>query len=238
MNHQEGMNSNDGPGATIITNQGVFEAMGIKGIYNVTCDTVVPERLDEYVDLHRQIMDAEHAGLLAYADYLRERQRVLPTFRAWEDEIHNTVVTVGKNLTLDTLLAGSTYTVTGPFLGLISLASYSAIAAADTMASHAGWLEAGTTNAPQWTTPASGARASCNGSFSAASAGSKALSAAKAFSISTTGTVKGAFMVLGTGAVATNLDTNGTLLSAGLFSGGDKAVGNGDTLNVSWSLGL
>lgn len=154
----------------------------------------------------------------------------------WRDEFTNTVMTAGKNLALDTILAGSSYTVTGPYLGLISSASYSAISASDTMASHAGWLEAGTTNAPQWTTPGSGARATA--AFSSASGGSKALSSALSFSISTTGTLKGCFLVFGSSASATNLNTSGTLLSAGLFSGGDRAVINGDTVNVSYSLAL
>lgn len=38
----------------------------------------------------------------------------------WTDTIENVVATVGKNLALDTFLAGSAYTVTGPFMGLIS----------------------------------------------------------------------------------------------------------------------
>ena len=71
----------------------------------------------------------------------------------WRDEFHNTVVTVGKNLALDTLLAGSSYSVTGPYMGLISSTSYSAISASDTMSSHAGWLEAGNANAPTYTSP-------------------------------------------------------------------------------------
>lgn len=150
----------------------------------------------------------------------------------WRDFIHNTVMTAGKNLALDTILAGSTYSVTGPYMGLVSSASYSAIAAADTMASHGGWLEGGGTNAPTYT----GNRKTAV--FSAAAAGVKALSAALAFAITGTGTVKGCFVAFGTGAVNTKDDTNGTLLSAGLFSGGDKVVGNGDTLNVSWSLAL
>lgn len=150
----------------------------------------------------------------------------------WTDVIENTVVTVGKNLALDTILAGSSYTVVGPFMGLISSTSYSAIAAGDTMTSHAGWLEAGNANAPTYTSP----RKTC--AFNAASAGAKALSAALSFAITGTGTVKGAFVVYGSGAVSTIDNTAGTLLSAGLFSAGDKVCSSGDTVSVSWSLSV
>jgi hypothetical protein len=150
----------------------------------------------------------------------------------WRETIENTVATVGKNLALDTFLAGSTYTVTGPFMGLISSVSYSAISAGDTMASHAGWLEAGGTNAPTY----SGNRKTAV--WSAASSGSKALSAALSFSITSTGTVKGAFLCYGSGASATKDTTTGTLWSAGTFSTGDKAVNNGDTLNVAYTTSL
>lgn len=150
----------------------------------------------------------------------------------WRDRFRNTVTTAGKNLALDTFLAGSSYTVTGPYLGLISSTSYSAISAADTMSSHAGWLEAGSANAPTYTSPRKTA------AWSSASSGSKALSSALSFAITGTGTVKGAFLVYGTGAVSTIDNTSGTLLSAGLFAGGDRAVVNGDTLNVSYSLAL
>lgn len=150
----------------------------------------------------------------------------------WEDDIENTVVTVGKNLALDTILAGAGYSVVGPFMGLISSISFSAIAAGDTMASHAGWTEAGITNAPTY----SGGRKTAV--FSAASAGAKALSAALAFAITGSGTIKGCFIVYGAGALSTVDNTAGTLLSAGLFTGGDKVVVNTDTLNVSYSLAL
>ncbi len=168
-----------------------------------------------------------------------ERMNLTGIFRAtltregeiiWEDEFENTVVTVGKNLALDTFLAGSAYTVTGPFLGLISSVGYSAISAADTMSSHAGWTEAGNANAPTYTAPRKTAV------WSVASSGTKSLSAALTFAITGTGTVKGAFMVFGTGAVSTIDNTSGTLLSAGLFSGGDRAVVNADTLSVSYSM--
>jgi len=150
----------------------------------------------------------------------------------WRDTFKNTVTTVGKNLALDTFLAGSGYTVVGPYMGLISSTSYSAISAADTMSSHAGWLEAGNANAPTYTSPRKTA------AWSAASSGSKALSAALSFAITGTGTVKGCFLVFGSGAVTTIDNTSGTLYSAGLFTGGDKAVVNTDTLNVSYTASL
>lgn len=150
----------------------------------------------------------------------------------YEEDFLNTVVTVGKNAMLDAALAGAAYTVTGPYMGLISSVGYSAIAAADTMSSHAGWTEAGNANAPTYTAPRKTA------AWSAAAAGAKALSAALSFAITGTGTVKGAFMVYGSGAVATIDNTSGTLFSAGLFSGGDRDVVNTDILNISYSVSL
>jgi hypothetical protein len=150
----------------------------------------------------------------------------------WREVIDNVVATVGKNLMLDTAFAGAAYTVVGPFMGLISSTSFTAVAAGDTMASHAGWLEAGGANAPTY----SGNRKTAV--WSAASAGSKALSAALSFAVTSSGTVKGAFLCYGTGASATKDDTGGTLWSAGTFTTGDKAVVNGDTLNINYSTSL
>lgn len=152
----------------------------------------------------------------------------------WRDTIDNVVAKQGKDTMLDAALAGSTYTVVGPYMGLISSVSWSAVSADDTMASHAGWHEAGTgTDYPLYTTP----RKTC--AWSAASGGNKALSAALAFPIITTGgTVKGCFIVFGTGALSTIGNTGGSLWSAGTFTGGDKVVGIGDTLNVSYTTGL
>lgn len=142
----------------------------------------------------------------------------------WSDEITNLVVTVGKNDLLDKYLAGSAYTAAW-YVGLVSSTSYTTGAAAgDTMASHGGWAE--DQNYTQGTRPAA--------SWAAASGGSKALASAAAFSINATTTIKGCFMASN----STKGGTTGILLSAGLFSGGDKAVGNGDTLNVSYSLAV
>jgi hypothetical protein len=150
----------------------------------------------------------------------------------WREEFPNIVTTVGKNLALDTYLAGSGYTVTGPYMGLISSVSWSAVAAGDTMASHAGWTEAGATNAPTY----SGNRKTA--AWSAASGGSKSLSAALSFTFTGAGTVKGCFLVYGSAATNAIDGTVGTLYSAGLFTGGDRAVVSTDVLNVSYTASL
>jgi hypothetical protein len=94
------------------------------------------------------------------------------------------------------------------------------------------WKEAGATNAPTY----SGTRKTA--AWSAAAAGVKALSAALAFTFTGAGTVKGCFLVYGSGAVATidSAAANTKLMSAGVFTGGDKVVANTDVLNVSYSL--
>lgn len=143
----------------------------------------------------------------------------------WTDTIQNLITTVGKNDLLDKYLAGSSYTAAW-YIGLISSTSYSAVAAADTAGSHAGWLESGATYTPAYSQSTRVVTA-----WSSASAGSKATSAASAFSISSSGTVKGAFLT----SSSTKDGTGGTLYSAGLFSGGDKVVASGDTVNVTYT---
>lgn len=139
----------------------------------------------------------------------------------WEEQFPNLVTTVGKNYILDNALAGSAYTAT-MYIGLISNTSYTAVAAADTMASHAGWTES--QNYSQGARPTA--------AWSAASAGTKALSAALTFSMNATDTIKGCFMTT----VSTKGGTTGTLISAGLFTGGDQPAVNGNSLAVSYQI--
>lgn len=148
----------------------------------------------------------------------------------WREEFDNLVTTVGKNFMLDQALAGSSYTA-AEFMGLISSASFTAVSAADTMASHGGWLESGSANAPTM----SSTRQTC--AWSAASAGVKALSAGLTFTFTGTGTVQGAFITGGSGAVATVGSTAGTLYSAGTL-GTPQPVISGNTLTVSYSTTL
>src|SRR5262245_60007467 len=175
-----------------------------------------------YVNLLAEIFHFENIGQIGKATALRARAEKLLEIK-WTGQAQNVVCTVGKNVMLDNALAGSAYTVTGPFMGLISSVSYtSGPAAGDTMASHGGWTEAGGTNAPTYTSPRKTAV------WSAASGGAKALSAALQVAITSAGTVKGCFLVYGSGAVSTIDNTSGTLYSAGTFTGGDKVVGNGE----------
>lgn len=142
----------------------------------------------------------------------------------WSEGIENLVTTAGKNDALDKYLAGATYTAAW-YLGLIGSASYTTgPAAGDTAGSHGGWVESQDYS--------QGARPTA--SFAAASGGSKALSSAAVFTINANVTIKGCFLISN----ATKSGTTGILYSAGLFSGGDKVVQNGDTLNVSYTASL
>jgi hypothetical protein len=144
----------------------------------------------------------------------------------WEEEYDNLVTTQGKNHLLDTYLGGSAYTAK-VFLGLISSTGYSAVAVGDTANSHAGWVEFNGYSQSTRRPP----------SFSAASSGSKATSVAATFSITSANTVKGTFLMAnnGVGSAATKGGFSGRLYSAGLFSGGDKTVGNGDVVSITYT---
>ncbi len=205
-----------------------------EGVYHATCSGPLEQFRDRYVALRDRLT---RKGIKAFVDRLVNGRRLLAEFleipieQKWADVANNVVCTIGKNLALDTYLAGSAYTVTGPYMLLINT-NASAAVAGDTMASHPGWLEVGATNAPTYTSP----RKTC--AWSAASAGAKALSSALSFPITSSGTVGGCGIVFGSGAVSTIDSTAGTLYSAGAFSGGSKTVSNGDTLAVSYSTSL
>ena len=152
----------------------------------------------------------------------------------WEEEFPNLVNAVGKQLMLDTLLSGSSYTTVGPYLGLIS-GSSPTFAAADTMTSHSGWTEF-----INYTVSGSAVRGTA--SFSAASSSGTSPSnvttkTASAITYTITGaggTVGGCFLVTGSGAVSTQSSTAGTLYSAGAFSTA-KVTTAGDTVSVTYS---
>ena len=142
----------------------------------------------------------------------------------WEEEIHNVVCTLGKNSTLDAILGNSAQGAV-----VMGLKGTGTAVAADTMTSHATWLEVGLANAPTY----SGNRPAP--SFSAASGGAKTTASAVSFSMTGTGTVAGCFINIG--GSATKDTTTGVLFSAGDFSS-SKSVVNLDTIAVTYTATL
>lgn len=135
----------------------------------------------------------------------------------WEDHIINLVVNAGLNDSLDKHLKGSSYTAAW-YVGLCS--GTPTFAAGDTMASHAGWAE--NQDYSSATRPAL--------TLGAVSGQSVDNSASKAsYSINATATIGGAFVVN----LPTKGQTSGTLYGGGAFTGGNRSVQNGDTLNVT-----
>ena len=156
---------------------------------------------------------------------MRQHQEVL-----WDGEAPNVVTDVGALDLLDKYMKGSAYTQTIR----MGLKGTGTAVVGDTQASHAGWLEQGLANAPTYT----GNRKDVTmNSATGAGAGSRSsASPTQAFAITSSGTVHGCF--LNNGGSSTKDNTTGILFSAGDFSGGSRAVINGDTLNVTFTLSL
>jgi len=152
----------------------------------------------------------------------------------WEDQFPNLVNAIGKELMLDTLLSGTSYTTVGPFLGLISGASPT-FTAADTMVTHAGWTEF-----INYTVGGSAVRGTASFTSATSSGTTPAnvtTNAAAAITFTITGaggTVGGCFLVTGSGASSTLSNTGGTLYSAGAFATA-KITTAGDTVSVTYS---
>jgi hypothetical protein len=145
----------------------------------------------------------------------------------WEDQMHNLVVNVGLQDMNTKYFAGSTYTASF-FLGLITgPGSSTTYAAADTLASHAGWTE--------FTDYSGNRKAVTFGTATTADPSVISNSASPAqFSITGAGgTVAGAFLC------NVNSGTSGLLFSEADFqSPGDRVVVSGDTLNVTYTFSL
>ena len=218
-------------GASVGRNTQTMEESKAIGRYGVECVGPVEEFRARYVLLRDRILSFRQMGKVRRFLQRANIAQVLSEFAAipmetkWVEAFDNLVTTVGKNDMLDKYLAGSAYTAAW-YVGLIGSTGYTTGAAVgDTMASHGGWAE--DVEYSQAARPTT--------AWSAAAAGSKALSAAAVFSINGDGTtIKGCFL----NSVATKSGTTGILFSAGLFTGGDKVLANGDTLNVSYTATL
>ena len=153
----------------------------------------------------------------------------------WAEEFPNLVNAVGKQLMLDTLLKGSSYTVTGPYLGLIATTSPTFGTGSDTMTSHSGWTEF--TNYTVGGSAVRGTAVFGSSTSTGSTPSNVTTSAASAITYTITGAggnVTGCFLVTGSGASSTLSNTGGTLYSAGAFATA-KATTAGDTVTVTYS---
>lgn len=235
----------DGVNADVIRSAVVAERIGAEGVYTAQCIGPREEDSERYHTLRTalfaligeteamELLRRSKPGYGQIAHGLPISQEAWRIFvqlqdiefeEKWNDTFPNTVTTVGANEMLDKYFAGSSYTAAI----VMGLKGTGTAVIADTQASHASWSEVGLANAPVYTgnrpTPA----------WSAASAKSKAISAALNFAFTSGGTVAGAF--LNQGGSATKDNTTGVLISAGDFTGGSKTVANTDQINVSWSI--
>lgn len=138
----------------------------------------------------------------------------------WSDRFHNLVVTTGLNDSLDKHFKASSYT-SAWYIGLTD--GTPTFAVTDTSTAHAGWSEVSSYS--------DGARATLT--LGTISAGSVDNSSNKgSFSINANATVGGAFL----STYSTVGSTGGILYGGGAFTGGDRDVADGDTLNVTVTL--
>ena len=149
----------------------------------------------------------------------------------WSDTIENLTTNVGRQNLLNSYFANTGGGAIVMGLGGANGSSTFTPAYTDTQSSHAGWYEVGNANAPTYSgtrkTPAFSSATSANPSV-------LSTSAAVVFSMTSSGTVYGAFINVGGSTAIDN--TTGTLFSIGAFTAGSKTVTSGDTINVTYTL--
>jgi hypothetical protein len=142
----------------------------------------------------------------------------------WEEQFHNLVVNVGLQDLNTKYFTGSGYTAAW-FLGLVDGGTTPTYAAGDTLASHAGWTELtpGTTYSGNRKSVTFGTATTADPSVITNSA------SPSVFNVIASATVAGAFLT------SASSGTSGILFSEGNFTGGNKIVANGDTVNVTYT---
>lgn len=144
----------------------------------------------------------------------------------WRDTFPNLVVNVGLQLMNSTFFTGSAYTAAW-YLGLVNgPGSGTTFAASDTMSSHGGWTED--------TTYSNSTRPAVTFGVPSLADPSVIASTPTSFTINGTTTIAGAFLTTDN----TKGGTTGTLFSASDFTGGDRLLQSGDTLNVTYTFSL
>ena len=146
----------------------------------------------------------------------------------WEDAAKNLVVNVGLQDMNTKYFSGSSYTAAW-YIGLVTGPnSGNTYAAGDTLPTHAGWTENTDYSGGNRATATFGTATTADPSV-IDNSGSVAV-----FSITGTATIAGAFLT----DVQSNASTAGLLFSVSAFTGGDRSVISGDTLNVTYEFSL
>jgi hypothetical protein len=150
----------------------------------------------------------------------------------WTAEAKNLTTNQGRQDMNAKYFLGSSYTAAW-FIGLVNNSPTPSYAVADTMASHAGWVETTDYSGTDRATATFGTATTADPSVisnSVASGGTVAT-----FGITGTVTIDGAFLT----ATQDNSTNTGVLFSVAAFeSPGDRSVVNGDTLNVTYQFSL
>jgi hypothetical protein len=147
----------------------------------------------------------------------------------WSDTFPNLVVNEGLQDMNSKYFQGSGYTAAW-YLGLVQgPGSGTTFAAGDTLATHAGWTElvAGTAYTGNRKAVTFGTATTADPSVITNSA------SPSSFAMLVNGTVVAGALLCNAAS-----GTSGVLFSAGDFTGGDKTVDNGDTLNVTYTFSL
>ncbi len=147
----------------------------------------------------------------------------------WSDTFHNLVVNQGLQDMNSKYFSGVGYSAAW-YLGLVAgPGSGNTYAGTDTLATNPGWdeLVPGTAYTGNRKTVTFGTATTADPSVISNSA------SPSSFAMLVNGTV-----VAGALLASVNSGTSGVLFSVGNFTGGDKTVDNGDTLNVTYSFSL
>lgn len=195
----------------------ILAGVQMSSLYEIECTGPLPGFRDHYLDCLAEAEALDCAGEFPRAAALRARAESLRG-TLWRESAKNLVVNVGLDDLLDKRFKASAFTASD----FVGLKGTGAVAAGDTMASHAGWSEL--------TLYSEASRQALT--LGAVSGQSVDNSASKAsFSINATGTVAGAFVNTDN----TKGGTTGILYGAADFAA-SRSVNNGDTLNVTVTL--
>lgn len=140
-----------------------------------------------------------------------------------KQDITNGITDIGKQQLLNIMFESATQ-ITTWFIGLVDNAGWSAFAAADTMVTHAGWVELqayGEATRNAWTPGA----ASGTGTVTVTNG------TAVTFTMNATNVVKGIFI----NSIGTKGGTTGTLWSTAAFAA-TVSVNNGDLIKVTYTV--